>query len=282
VGSRDPARIECLCATGNSGSISAHNGNLFSGINGLGSTGGLLSTLATLSAALLLGEEARDPGRVDEVEGSTEGAEKDEVQEDAENDRLVIVWKVGVGGWEYVHLGVEDAGRRLNDGDSLVVYRHGEESALVVLENGDEVQAHILGVHIGTEAIRDSLLCTGGDLNVELLCSQVAQNLCIGGGILHQRTTNDGNTDGLWLVVGDGEDSLGGMSVDELHAEDLGLWERGGDLDIVVGCLRRFYNLFNVFDLVELLVQLQHIDVMHQAAACEAHLDLCEGIEGVQ
>jgi hypothetical protein len=136
----------------------------------------------------------------------------------------------------------------------------------VVLENGDEVQAHILGVHIGTETIRDSLLCAGGDLNVELLCSQVAQNLCIGGGILHQRTTNDRNTDWLWLVVGDGQDSLGGMSVDELHTEDLSLWERGGDLDIVVGRLRRFYNLFDVFDLVELLVQLQHIDVMHQAA----------------
>lgn len=81
--SGDPARIESLGATGDGGSISAHNGDLVSGINALASTRRLLGALAALSTALLLGEEGRDPGLIDEVEGSGEGTEKDEVEEDA-------------------------------------------------------------------------------------------------------------------------------------------------------------------------------------------------------
>jgi hypothetical protein len=83
VCSGDPARIESLRATGDSGSIGTHNGNLVSGIDSLASTRGLLGTLAALSSTLLLGEEGRDPGLVDEVECSGKGTEKDKVQEDA-------------------------------------------------------------------------------------------------------------------------------------------------------------------------------------------------------
>jgi hypothetical protein len=129
------------------------------------------------------------------------------------------------------------------------------------------MQAHILGVHFGAEAVRDSLLCAGRNLNVELLCGQVAQNLGIGRGILHQRASNDGNANGLGLVVSDGEDGLGGVPIDELHAEDLGLRERGRDFDIVVGRLGLVYDFFDLVDLEQPLVIMQAVDVMHRAMA---------------
>jgi hypothetical protein len=46
-------------------------------------TGRTLGTLPTLSTALGLWEEGLDPGLIDEVEGSGEGGEEEEVQENA-------------------------------------------------------------------------------------------------------------------------------------------------------------------------------------------------------
>lgn len=79
---RDPARVVALGARGNSRSISAENSSLVLGVNGFAATGGALGALAALAAALLLGKEGGDPGVVDEVDGSGEGAEEDEVEED--------------------------------------------------------------------------------------------------------------------------------------------------------------------------------------------------------
>ena len=91
VRSRDPALI-VLRAGGDSRAISANNSDLFGGIDLLGALGGLLSTLATLAAALLLGEEGGDPGVVDEETGTSEGAEEDEVEEKARQD--VSFWLI--------------------------------------------------------------------------------------------------------------------------------------------------------------------------------------------
>jgi hypothetical protein len=79
----DPALVVGLCAGSNSGAIGTHNGNLVSGVDLLGAEGGLLRALASLAAALLLGEESGDPGVVDEVGDSAKDAENNEVQEDA-------------------------------------------------------------------------------------------------------------------------------------------------------------------------------------------------------
>lgn len=79
---RDPALV-VLGAGSDSRTISTNNSNLLSGVDLLGALGGLLSTLTTLATTLLLGEESSDPGVVDEVDGSSEGAEEDEVEEDA-------------------------------------------------------------------------------------------------------------------------------------------------------------------------------------------------------
>lgn len=81
----DPALVEStgLCATGDSRAVGANNGNLVGGVDLLGLAGGALGALATLAAALLLGEESGDPGVVDEVDDAAEGGEEEEVEEDA-------------------------------------------------------------------------------------------------------------------------------------------------------------------------------------------------------
>ena len=86
---RDPALIICLLGlstSSNSWSICANDRDLVLRSHSLlRATGRTLGTLTTLSAALGLWEEGLDPGLVDEVEGSGEGCEEEEVQEDAAN-----------------------------------------------------------------------------------------------------------------------------------------------------------------------------------------------------
>lgn len=82
VRSGDPALV-VLGARGDRRAIGTDNSDLLRGVDLLGALGRLLGALTTLAAALLLGEESGDPGVVDEVDGSNEGAEEDEVKEDA-------------------------------------------------------------------------------------------------------------------------------------------------------------------------------------------------------
>ena len=79
----NPALIIGPRASGDSRTISTYNSNLLRGIDLLGAAGRLLGALTTLAAALLLGEESRDPSVVDEVDGSTKSTKEDEVQENA-------------------------------------------------------------------------------------------------------------------------------------------------------------------------------------------------------
>lgn len=87
MGSGNPALV-VLRAGCNSRAISTNNSDLLSGVDLLGALGRLLSALATLAAALLLGEESGDPSVVDKVDGASESAKKDKVQEDAANITL--------------------------------------------------------------------------------------------------------------------------------------------------------------------------------------------------
>lgn len=79
--SRDPALV-VLSAGCDGWAVSTNNSNLLRGVDLLSSLGGPLSALTTLAAAFLLGEEGTDPGVVDEVDGSSKGAEEDKVEED--------------------------------------------------------------------------------------------------------------------------------------------------------------------------------------------------------
>lgn len=146
----------------------------------------------------------------------------------------------------YVHLRVEDAGRRLNNANRLVICRKGIEGILVVLDNGNELETHILGVHLGGEGVRDGFGLAGGDLGGVAGSGQVAQDDRLRT-ILNQGAANDRDTDGLRLLVGDGEDSLSLVAIDQLDAEDLGLRERGADGDFDVGSLALLIHVLNNF-----------------------------------
>lgn len=82
--SRDPALVVGLGTRSDSGAVSANNSDLVGWVDLLRSARRALGTFAAFAAALLLGEERSDPGVVDEVDGSAENAEEDEVKENAE------------------------------------------------------------------------------------------------------------------------------------------------------------------------------------------------------
>lgn len=147
-----------------------------------------------------------------------------------------------------LHLRVEQAGGPLNDGDGLVVGGDSEDGVLRVPQNGDELEAEILGVELGREGVWDGLLSAGGNLDGVLLRGEVAHDLRLAIGLLEKRATNDADANGLGLVVGDGQTRLGGMAVDQLDSKDLALGERCRDLDVQVWCL----GLGNFLDILNL------------------------------
>ena len=149
----------------------------------------------------------------------------------------------------YVHLGVEEASGRLNNADSLVVDRDGDEVVLAVLQHSHELEAEILGVHLRREAVGNRLVGASGDLDGVALASEVTKDLRFSLDLLDQRATDNGDADGGWLIVDHGQTRLGGLAVDELDAEDLRLGERDGNGDVEVGRLRLVYCLLHLLSL---------------------------------
>lgn len=94
MGSGDPAFIVGLCTGSNSRSISTGNSNLVSGIDLLASAGGAFGTLATLATALLLRKQSGNPGVVNKVDGSGEGSEENNIEEDTANTLLATAKNV--------------------------------------------------------------------------------------------------------------------------------------------------------------------------------------------
>lgn len=128
------------------------------------------------------------------------------------------------------------------------------------LEHGGEVEAEVLRVHLGGEGVGQALVLAGRDGDAIALGGQVAQDdgdLGRTGDVdgCGQRATDQQDCDGLGLLVVDIEDGAGWVTVDELHAEDLGLREGGGDVDLDVGSLLlgRIVDLIlgDLFDLEE-------------------------------
>ena len=77
----DPAFVISFGARGNRRSISTNNRNLISRVDFLRLARGALSPLATFTTTALLGEKRGNPGAVDEIAGSEEGGQEEEVQE---------------------------------------------------------------------------------------------------------------------------------------------------------------------------------------------------------
>lgn len=147
-----------------------------------------------------------------------------------------------------LHLRVEQASGPLNNGDSLVVGGDSKDGVLRVPQDSPELKTEISGVKVGGESVGHGLLGPSRDLNGVLLRSKVAHNLGLAIDFLRERATNNAHTNWLGLVVGDGQTGLGGMTVNQLDAEDLRLRERGRYLDIQVRCLD-FGDFFHVLNL---------------------------------
>jgi hypothetical protein len=125
----------------------------------------------------------------------------------------------------FLHLRVKDAGIRLDDANSAIVGNDRSQAALAVGNDGGKGQLEILGVHLGREAVADSLLRASGDLDGVASSSQVADN---GGLVIDvaKTTSNEVHRDGIRLIVGNGDQRLGRVTIDKLDAEDLGSRER--------------------------------------------------------
>lgn len=134
------------------------------------------------------------------------------------------------------HLRVEDAGLRFHHAHSAIEGLNGEELALAVRQNGGQVQTEVLGVHLSGEAVADALLLTRGDLDAIARGSQVTDNLAL---FIEtpQAASDEVHGDGIGLVVREIDQRLGRVTVDELHAEDLGGRERGLSLHIETSSL---------------------------------------------
>ena len=145
----------------------------------------------------------------------------------------------------YSHLRVEPADGSLNNADGLVVDLASVDLTRSALEHGGEVQAQVLGVHLGRERVGEGLLLACGDAHAVLLRGEVPENLGLVG-LSGERAADNQDLDGLGLLVVDIEDGAGGVAVDELDAEDLCVREGGGDVDVDVGGLL----LAGVFDLL--------------------------------
>jgi len=79
----DPRRIKGLRSRRHRWSISTNNGNLLCRINLLCALCRCLGPLSAFATALCLWEEGFDPSAVDEVAGSGEDGEQEDVKEDA-------------------------------------------------------------------------------------------------------------------------------------------------------------------------------------------------------
>lgn len=184
---RDPALIVSLLRQGarrHGGAIASNDGDLVLRSDGLlRAARGTLGALAALAAAAGLREERLDPGLVDEVEGAGEGGEEEEVEEDATRCVLVLRFDESGVGLKGLHLGIKNAGCRLDNADGLVVGLELIDIALAG-ENGDDLEAQLLRVHVGGEEVRHALGAAGGNLHAILGAREIADD---GGGGMRAR-----------------------------------------------------------------------------------------------
>lgn len=144
-----------------------------------------------------------------------------------------------------VHLRVKEADGRLHDRGDLVRSLHLEDLPLVIHDHGRQLHAHVLRLHVQREAKGQLLGLAGGHVDGVLHSRQVAHDALprrriLGLGLGREQGARDeGHVEGRGVVVGDGDEGLGGAVVDKLNAEDVGFRERGrhvgGDLGGAIG-----------------------------------------------
>lgn len=139
-----------------------------------------------------------------------------------------------------IHLRIEDAGRRLNNAGQTGVGLNLVDTALVVLDDGEEVEEDILGLHVQGEGEGQLSSLAGGNVKVVAHGRQVTEDTGGGGRILReglgsrQQATDEGNVDGGLFLVRDLDNGLGLMAIDELDAKGR-VREMGSDVKLQLG-----------------------------------------------
>lgn len=144
----------------------------------------------------------------------------------------------------FLHLRIKDAGIGLDNANGTIVGNDREQPALTVRNDGRKSHLEILRVHLSREAVADGLLLTSGNLNGVTSSSQVTNNLGLVIDV-SKATSNEVHRDGVRLIIGNGDERLGWVTVDKLDTKDLGSRE---------GCLDRDSRSGNLcFDILSIL-----------------------------
>ena len=121
-----------------------------------------------------------------------------------------------------LHLRVKDASIRLDDADSLVERLDSVESAFAVADYCCKTELEVLWVQLRGETVAERLLLTGRNLDVIASSCQVAHNdACLTDIVGPEAAAYEGDFNWFWLVIGDREQSLGWVSIDQFDAKDL-------------------------------------------------------------
>ena len=111
---------------------------------------------------------------------------------------------------------VENASIRLNNTDGLIERRQSVWSSLAVGDHSRQIEFQVLWLKLCSELVANTLALAGGNLNIVSRGCQVTDIL---GALLREGSSpkaasNKGNADGFRFVVGEGEKSLGRLTID--------------------------------------------------------------------
>lgn len=96
--------------------------------------------------------------------------------------------------------------------------------SFTVSDDGGEIQSQVLRVKLGDEVVVDAIGLAGGDFHIVPGSRQVTDDLRTSlriEGSGPEIAANEADADGLLLVIGDREECLGWVAIDELDAENL-------------------------------------------------------------
>lgn len=141
---------------------------------------------------------------------------------------------------------VQQARLGLDHGDGLVEGLEGVGLSVAVADDGAEVEAEIGRLEVRREGVAQALLLAGRDRDVIARRRQVLDDARRPGRRIGrpERAADEGHRHGRGLVVLDRQRALRRAPVDQLDPEDLGLRERGPDVDVQG---RRFGRRIDVF-----------------------------------
>lgn len=146
---------------------------------------------------------------------------------------------------------VQKASWSFDNADSLVESLNLEDITRSIVHDGSNVKTKVLWVKLSSELVWEAQFLSSSNLDVITSAGEITDDTSRGWSTLResiqssQVCTNDSESYGFGLIVGEFKKSLGRVVVDELHTKNLRLWEGGEDLDIQVGSDWVFEFLFD-------------------------------------